>query len=279
MTTGLVAAGEYLLLALLLVPLPAADPMGLPVYHVGRGVFIALTGLASGFVAAQIRRQVVALVQTVEERGRLLTVFGQQVSPPIARELTRSREGPASQKRYVAVMFLDIRNFTQFATRRSPEDVVAYQNAIFGFMLEIVARHHGIVNQLLGDGFMATFGAPVDVGNSSVNAVAAGREILAALRDRIAQGHVEPTRVGIGVHAGEAIVGNVGTAQRKQYSVTGTVVILAARIEAANKELGSQFLISEQVWNDLENRADGGEAVGPVALKGNEEPMLLYRLA
>jgi len=279
--TGLLAALEYCLLALVLIPLPEAGggAMGVSVYHLGRGTFLGLTGLASGFVAAQIRRQVVRLVQTVEERGRLLTLFGQQVSAPIVRELTRSPDGPVSQKRRVAVMFLDIRDFTRFATQRRPEEVVEYQNAVFGFMLETVARHHGIVNQLLGDGFMATFGAPVEVGNSSANAVAAGREILGGLSQRINDGRLMPTRIGIGIHAGEAIVGNVGTSDRKQYSVTGTVVILAARIESMNKELGSQFLISEEVWKDLGAPAGSAETVGPVVLKGRIEPVSLFRLA
>jgi adenylate cyclase len=175
-------------------------------------------------------------------------------------------------------MFLDIRDFTSFATRRLPEEVVAYQNAVFGFMLEIVTEHHGIVNQLLGDGFMATFGAPVEVGNCSVHAVAAGREILAGLQERITDGRLAPTRVGIGIHAGEAIVGNVGTDTRKQYSVTGSVVILASRIESMNKELGSQFLISEEVWNELGTAGGRGECVGPVMLKGHERPLSLFRL-
>jgi adenylate cyclase len=118
-------------------------------------------------------------------------------------------------------MFMDIRNFTALVEHRTPEEIVALQNEVFGTAVEVINRHHGVINQFLGDGFMATFGAPLSAGNDCANALAAARELVARIR----------VRIGIGLHAGDAVTGNVGSAERKQYSVTGNVVILASRIE------------------------------------------------
>ena len=82
-------------------------------------------------------------------------------------------------------MFLDIRNFTGFAEKRSPEEVVEYLESLFEFMIEIVNRHHGIINKFLGDGFMAVFGAPLSDGKDCANAVGAAREILARVQQEV----------------------------------------------------------------------------------------------
>ena len=89
-------------------------------------------------------------------------------------------------------MFLDIRNFTTFAEKRTPEEVVAYLESLFEFMIEIVNRHHGVINKFLGDGFMAVFGAPLSDGSDCLNGVTAAREILARVEAEVAQGKVLP---------------------------------------------------------------------------------------
>lgn len=118
---------------------------------------------------------------------------------------------------------------------------------------------------------MATFGAPISVGNDCRNALAAARELIARVT----------VKVGIGLHAGDAVTGNVGSAERKQYSVTGNVVILASRIEQLNKEFGSQILVSREVL-DAAGGAGAGvtpESLGPVHVKGREQPIELFRIA
>jgi len=106
-------------------------------------------------------------------------------------------------------MFLDIRNFSAFAEKRTPEAVVAHLESLFEFMIEIVNRHHGVINKFLGDGFMAVFGALVSDG------VEAAREIILRVESEVAAANVLPTRVGIGLHAGEAVTGSIGSALRK----------------------------------------------------------------
>ncbi len=118
-------------------------------------------------------------------------------------------------------------------------------------MIEIVNRHHGVINKFLGDGFMAVFGAPLSEGDDCLNGVAAAKEILSRVEEEVSRGTVAPTTLGIGLHAGEAVTGSIGSSLRREYTVIGDVVNLAARIEKLNKKFGSQLLISEIVWQAL----------------------------
>jgi adenylate cyclase len=146
-------------------------------------------------------------------------------------------------------------------------------------MVESVNRHHGIVNKFLGDGFMAVFGAPLSDGRDSHNAVAASREIVARVAEENARGELPPTRIGIGLHAGQAVTGNVGSTRRKEYTIIDDTVNLASRIEQLNKEHGSQILVSETVYGALGDEAGEAVALGPISVRGLEEPVAVYRLA
>ena len=98
---------------------------------------------------------------------------------------------------------------------------------------------------------MVTFGAPVTLENPAYNAVNAAVEIHQQLNNEIEKGNISPTSIGIGIHVGDAVTGNIGTSERQQYSITGSVVILAARIEQLNKDYYSQILVSEDVVHQV----------------------------
>jgi adenylate cyclase len=157
--------------------------------------------------------------------------------------------------------------------------VVQYLESLFEFMIEIVNRHNGIINKFLGDGFMAVFGAPLSDGRDATNAVEAAREILARVNEETERGAILPTRVGIGLHAGEAVTGSIGSALRREYTVIGDVVNLAARIEKLNKEFGSQLLMSEMVWEELHDGGPDAVPIGNVQVRGREEPIQIYQIA
>ncbi|AKT37271.1 adenylate/guanylate cyclase domain-containing protein [Chondromyces crocatus] len=278
--TGFVAAVEYALLALGALDGSVSSPdaplssMG---HHLGKAAILAVSGVAAGFVARRLRSGFVNTLASLEERNRVVNLFGQHVSAAVVDDLLARKAGAQSEVRKVCVMFLDIRNFTAFAEQRSPEEVVAYLNSVFEFMIESVNEHRGIVNKFLGDGFMAVFGAPLSDPDYCRNAVAAGLEIVAKIEARVASGEIPPTRVGIALHAGEAVVGNVGSTMRKEYTVIGDVVNVASRVEALNKELGSQLLVTERVWE-----ASGkptADVTPPMSVRGRKEPLRLFQLA
>ena len=146
-------------------------------------------------------------------------------------------------------------------------------------MIEIVSKYHGVINQFMGDGFMATFGAPVSHGNDIQNAFSAAAEILKEVNERSNSGKIAKTKVGIGLHAGQVVAGNVGTEIRKQYSITGNTVITAARIEQLNKTYKSQLLISETVAKGIENSDLQYEECIETTVKGRERPIKIYKVA
>ena len=281
--TGLVAAVEYVVLSFSYLGAAsggsAVTPLEVPPFYVAKGAMLVLAGLAAGFVADQLKRRVSNVFRAQEERQRIVSTFGQQVSPAIVEALLKAGPDIASTRRSVCVMFMDIRNFTPLVENKSPEEIVAFQNVVFAEAVEIVNRNQGIINQFLGDGFMATFGAPLSTGSDCGNALASARELVAGIRGLSEAGRIPPITIGVGLHAGEAVCGNVGSALRKQYSITGNVVILAARIEQLNKDYGSQILVSGEVLAAAGEPAPGYESLGPVRVKGREEPIEIYRLA
>ena len=238
-------------------------------------------GMVAVLAGERIRHEVsITRLTAAAERSRIIEIFGQQVSPAVVDKLLAQKGRADSELREVCVMFLDIRGFTTFSESRKPEEIVRYLNALWSFMVDSVNLHHGIVNKFLGDGFMATFGAPLDEGNHCENAIRAAQEILAETERAVADGRVPPTRIGIGLHAGTAVTGNVGSTLRKEYSVIGDVVNLASRIESMNKEFGSQLLASREVLSEAGAAAPvPTKNLGSVKLRGHGKELDLVQLA
>jgi adenylate cyclase len=242
-----------------------------------RGVLLFVAGLAAGFVSRRIRTALVETLRGVQERERVVGPFGQHVSPEVVSELLSQPTGRDSEQRNVCVMVLDIRNFTTFSETRAADEVVLYLNTLWGFMVRTINEHGGIVNKFLGDGFLAIFGAPLTTGSDCANAIAAARRIIGELEQLAAADTLPPTQIGVALHFGPAIVGNVGSAERKEYTVIGDVVNVAFRIEALNKEFASRLLISEPVRQQA--GLDDGERIPAIAIRERRDPVELFRLA
>ena len=233
-----------------------------PISHFARSLIVFVAGVIAGLVARQIKRQVEASLHTVLERDQAVRIFGQYVSPQIADKLLHKPVELDGELRNVCVMFLDIRDFSSYAAGARPEAFVAYLNTLFDFMIDVVNEHHGIVNKFPGDGFMAVFSAPLDDARHCEHAVDASLKILERLDRLNAAGKIPPTRVGIGLHMGEAVTGNVGSSQRKEYTIIGDVVNLASRLEQATKQFHALLLISEVVRQKLDATVSGAEDLG-----------------
>lgn len=245
----------------------------------GRAVIILLTGIAAGLVATRIKAGINNSLKEAEKRQKAENLFGQQISAEVAEKLLENDGMLESKRIHVAVMFIDIRNFSSFAAGKSPEDIVQYQNAFFTIVINTVSRFHGVVHQFLGDGCMVTFGAPLYLKNSPQHAVDAATALLKMLELAAANGELIPTRIGIGIHAGEVVTGNIGTTTRQQYSITGSTVILASRIEQLNKQFGSQLLVSGDVICCIDLQRFHATSFGTVPLKGWHNPIPIYELS
>jgi len=212
-----------------------------------------------------------AQVQLKAAESKITGLLKQQVSEAVAETLMT--ENAVVEQGFVSVLFLDIRDFTVFCEGKSPAEIIDYQNRAFGFMINIIERHHGVVNQLMGDGFMATFGAPISHGNDCLNAYEAAQDIIVTLKRKTDNQELTDTRIGIGVHAGNVVAGNVGYEGRKQFSITGNTVILAARLEQLNKKFGSTLVYSKEFWEALPASKRPDAEFKLVDIKGRTEAM------
>lgn len=285
--TGAVAAGEYALVALVWgVSDARVSPASLASqpHHLGKALVLLASGIAAAFVASRLRRSFTQAIESFGERTRILDVFGEHVSPEVVERLVAQGKAQVeSEQREVCVMFLDIRNFTAFSEHKSAREVVDYLNLVFDGAVDAVVQHRGIVNKFLGDGFMAVFGAPIAEGNASRAAVEAARDIVARVEVLVREGAIPETRVGIGLHTGVAVVGNIGSAARKEYTVIGDVVNLASRIESLNKELGTRVLASDATYEAAGGAAlpalEGAKVHEEVAVRGRTRPIRLWEIA
>jgi adenylate cyclase len=274
--TGFVAAAELLAVALYFDAVSASGEPQI-YFHAVRSTIILICGVLAGAVGSQLRRQFAASIRAATARDRVTNLFGQHVSPQVVERLMAEGASTSGDVRRVAVMFVDFRGFTASARSRSPQDVVDRLDGAFAVLVEILDRHGGIVNKFLGDGFLALFGAPLAASDAAHRAVAAGREMLIAM-DRINAETSWPLRIGIGIHFGEVVAGNIGSPRRKEYTVIGDTVNFASRLEALNKDFGSQLLISSVVREALGD--DGGDAIalGEIEVRGYEQPVAVYQL-
>jgi adenylate cyclase len=275
--TGFVAAAELFCMAMFYHPAVAPDPEPDIYYHAARSVFVLIAGVLAGAVGVQLRRGFAATILAATARDRVTSLFGQHVSPQVVERLMAEGAGADSDIRHVAVMFVDFRGFTAAARSRSPQQVVDRLDGAFAVLVEILDRHGGIVNKFLGDGFLALFGAPLATTEAAQQAVAAARDMLIAM-ERINTASSWPLRIGIGIHFGEVVAGSIGSPRRKEYTVIGDTVNFASRLEALNKEFGSQLLISAPVRDALGNTGSDAVPLGEVPIRGYEQPVAVWQL-
>jgi adenylate cyclase len=276
--TGLVAATGLLGMATLYHPTGFAEELPPEFgFQLIRSLILLVGGVLAGAVGVQLRHQFESSIVAATARDRVTNLFGQHVSPAVVERLLVEGADTAGDLRHVAVMFVDFRSFTAGARVRTPQEVVERLDGAFAVLVEILDRHGGIVNKFLGDGFLALFGAPIADAEAASQAVAAAREMLVAM-DIVNEASSWPLRIGIGIHFGEVVAGNIGSPRRKEYTVIGDTVNFAARLESLNKEFNSQLLISAAVRDALGEAGNDAESLGEVAIKGYDRPMAVWRL-
>jgi adenylate cyclase len=170
------------------------------------------------------------------------------------------------------IAFVDIRGFTSFADRSTAREAVDYLNEFFELAIPIVTRHGGRANKLLGDGFLATFGAPDPGADHANRALAAASDIIAAVEEQFG----ERCRVGIGVNSGLVLVGTVGGGDLHELGIIGDPVNVAARVQDATRELGEPLLITEATRSLLDGADSSLVARGTLALRGRSKPVAVY---
>ena len=175
-------------------------------------------------------------------------------------------------------MFSDIRGFTTLAESQSPADTIDLLNTYYTLMFEAITGQGGVVNQMVGDGLMAIFGAPLPLDNHGEQAVRAALEMIEMIElfnlDRAATGRPE-IRIGIGIATGQVIAGYTGTQHRATYTCVGDTVNLASRLEAYTKLAGQPILIDECTRKSLGASIQAMD-LGPVQIKGKISEVMIF---
>ena len=192
---------------------------------------------------------------------------GKSISPPIGHE------------KRIAILFADIRGFTPFAESLLPYDVIYILNRYFQKMGYVINRNGGMINNYMGDGFMALFGLenPEKAAEQAVRAGVEMLEELEKLNPYFETLYRHRLRIGIGIHCGWVVVGNLGASQNQTVTAIGDAVNLASRIESANKKVGTSLLISEETYQEVKELAIVNQCIS-VEIPGKSGEYPLYEV-
>lgn len=215
---------------------------------------------------------------------RLRRAFSRFVPEEVIDRLTEdaaSETESINEKRKVAVLICDIRNFTSISERNKPENVVSFLNEYFKKMVEVIKKHGGAIDKFMGDAIMALFGTPVSYEDNARRAVDAALEMQSLVPSISCSNLFIPEgmnfNVGIGIHYGDVIVGSIGCAEKSDYTVIDDTVNLASRLEGLTKSYGAGIIISEAVKNEL-NRKYNLLHLDTVKVKGKSVGVQIYRV-
>jgi len=216
---------------------------------------------------------------------KLRSAFSKFVPEEIIEDLLvqedTASENANNEKRKVAVLICDIRNFTTISEINQPENVVSFLNGYFSKMVDVIKSHGGSIDKFIGDAIMALFGAPISYIDNAQRAVETATEMISLLPDLPTDLLEFPEGmnfdIGIGIHQGEMIVGNIGCKDKTNYTVIGDSVNLTARLEGLTKLYGSRVIISQAVRDELNDEINC-MMLDKVKVKGKNQGVEIYRV-
>ena len=220
------------------------------------------------------------MVAGLKERDFISNTFGRYLDPEIARELLSRPEASrmGGEKRGVVILFADVRGFTPLAETLTPEATISLINRHFSRMIEVIQAYRGIIVDFLGDAILAFFD-PLDGPMEPVvrRAIGCALKMQAAMAaENLAKPGAPPLRLGIGLHAGEVVVGNIGSETRAKYGIIGAAVNLSHRIQGQAQ--GGEVVVSEMVFHHCREILAVSRTF-ETALKGIAHPVKLYVVA
>lgn len=263
--------------------------------RVGLGELDSFVPIISGDEFGRIARQTNSMIDGLIEKRRISTVFGKMVDPRVAgRLMDESGKGLTlgGERRELAVMITDIRDFTPRTEHAEPETVVEDLNRFFAAAVKTINDHGGMVDKFLGDGVLAVFGlGRMEDGTNGAEGDPLAEPpadcALSAARDLVRLVHgldgevTEPIRLGVGLHMGQVVAGLIGSPERLEFTVIGDVVNTASRLETLTKQIGTPIACSCRFREKIESAElrDALVSFGEHALKGKSEKVEVWGVA
>ena len=221
------------------------------------------------------------MAKSLHEKEKIKRAFSSYVARQVVDEILKHPDEYtfSGERRNVTVIFCDMRGFTPLTERLPPEEVVAALNDFYSLMIDLTIKNEGYLNKFLGDAVMAIFGAPTAYPDHCMRAVKTALAMQSAVAElsarRVTQGK-DAMSIGIGISAGEAVAGSVGTEFQTEYTVIGDRVNLAARLESNAKP--GQILVSEETYRQVADQVIAN-CLGPMSVKGKEEPVTVFEIS
>ena len=221
------------------------------------------------------------MTQGLKERAMAKDALGRFVNKQIAEQAMQGKIKLGGEKKYAAVSFIDMRNFTGMAEKMRAEDVVSFLNEYLSSIVKCIIESGGTVDKYIGDAVMSHWGALGEIENETEAAILAALSVRKTIQlfnqDLTSQaGQRNPVvRVGCGIHSGEVISGQIGSDEHWEYTIVGDTVNVASRLEALNKPLGTDILISYEAYMRVQGKFKV-EIMPPIRVKGKSKPQIIY---
>lgn len=214
-------------------------------------------------------------------RQQIKKQFEHYLDPRQVKELQKNPEKLklGGEKRYATFLFTDVRGFTALSETLEPEEVTYIMNKALTAQQMAVQKHGGMVDKYIGDAMMAIFNAPLDLEhheNKAINCALDIQKNMEVLNDELVKKGIKPVTIGIGINTGYAVIGNMGSEQRFDYTAIGDAVNIGARLESGTKDAGVDLLIG---YNTAINSDYTLKKLEPISAKGKKEPLQVYTWA
>ncbi len=216
------------------------------------------------------------MVAGLQERELIRNTFGKYVTEDVANVILDKKINVDGEVRHCTILVTDIANYTTISEGMTPKEIVVMLNEYFSVVVDIIKSHKGVVNKFMGDSIFAMFNVPLDDPDHPTNAVNAAIAIQKITSTReFGKGQQLMTRIGI--NTGEAVAGNIGSANRMEYTVIGDDVNVAARLEQLNKEYDTNILLGENTYEMAKGQFNFTH-LGDIQLKGKERDIKVYKV-
>jgi len=250
-----------------------------------RVLFVSALFIVSAYIAKiyeglilRAAEKEIAAERELQEKDKLKDTFSRYVSQQVAEKIFRDGVSMSGERRRATLLFCDIRNFTKMSEHMEPEEVVSFLNDYLSTMVDVIFSYGGTLDKFVGDEIMAVFGAPVSTGHDEENAVLAAvtmRNELNKINEKRQRQGMPTIQFGIGIHSGDVVAGNIGSDKRMEYTVIGQAVNIASRIEALNKKLSTDILITQDTFDAVSSIVKVTKQP-PVLVRGVEKPVQTY---
>jgi class 3 adenylate cyclase len=216
------------------------------------------------------------MVKGLQEREFIRDTFGKYVTKDVATVILDKKINLEGEVRMCTILVTDIANYTTISEELAPKEIVQMLNEYFSVLVNIIQSHKGVVNKFIGDAIFAMFNVPLDDPDHAVNAIHAALAIEKITSHQVF-GKNKQLTTRIGINTGVVVAGNIGSADRLEYTVIGDEVNIAARLEQLNKEYGTHILLGENTYEMAKNHFDFIQ-LGDCQLKGKERVIKVYKI-